>query len=271
MAPVSRGFRPRRISAERALRIPPGGTRPRTSPCSAWPDAARRARGLVAGGDRARRARRLAWDELLALPSETFTVDIHCVTHWSKLGTTWAGVRSTPGRAAPSATHLIADCARRLHDEPAARRRARRQGVDRPHVRGRAAGAAHGGPARLLVPHLYFWKSAKWMGSTCCARTRRATGSQRLPRSRGPVAGAALPGRRVAPWRTATVRWVRGEARRCARSSLAVPGWPGHRAGQHADIRLTAEDGTTRAAPVLDRLGPEGPARRADRRPARRR
>ena len=55
----------------------------------------------------------------------------------------------------------------------------------------------HGGPARLLVPHLYFWKSAKWVAGSARARSRRARllGAQRLPRPRRPLARAAVPGR----------------------------------------------------------------------------
>ena len=60
----------------------------------------------------------------------------------------------------------------------------------------------HGGPARLLVPHLYFWKSAKWVSAHRAERRRRARllGVLRLPRLRGPVAGTAL--RRRLSWLT---------------------------------------------------------------------
>ena len=60
--------------------------------------------------------------------------------------------------------------------------------------------AEHGGPARLLVPHLYFWKSAKWVSGLRLHGPRRAgvLGAQRLPRPRRPLARAALPGRLTA-------------------------------------------------------------------------
>ena len=56
--------------------------------------------------------------------------------------------------------------------------------------------AEHGGPARLLVPHLYFWKSAKWVRGIELMLERRARllGAARLPRLRGPMARAAVPG-----------------------------------------------------------------------------
>ena len=106
------------------------------------------------------------WDELLALPAETFTVDIHCVTKWTKLDTTWKGV---------SVDTLLED----VDDRGRVRHRVRPTATTRRTCRSRTSpdGQAwvayeydgeplepeHGGPARLLVPHLYFWKSAKWV------------------------------------------------------------------------------------------------------------
>src|SRR4051795_12197952 len=93
MPAFSRGFRGRRVDVDPA-RVPPGqyvtddfpvlsaGPTPRT-PLDEW-------RLTIDGAVDA--ARRWSWEECLALPSETFTVDIHCVTKWSKLDTTWRGV-----------------------------------------------------------------------------------------------------------------------------------------------------------------------------------
>jgi DMSO/TMAO reductase YedYZ molybdopterin-dependent catalytic subunit len=105
------------------------------------------------------------WEEFTALPAETVTVDIHCVTKWSKLDTTWTGVSLdtllgaveteagyvtvfsdggyTTNLALDDVTGGKAWIAYEYEREP----------VD----------PEHGGPARLLVPHLYFWKSAKWV------------------------------------------------------------------------------------------------------------
>ena len=103
---------------------------------------------------------------MLALPRETVTVDIHCVTQWTKLDTTWTGVSldvaAGRGRAAASALRGRPQ-RRRLRDEPAARRPDRRPGVAGWEYEGSPLEPPHGGPARLLVPHLYFWKSAKWV------------------------------------------------------------------------------------------------------------
>ena len=112
----------------------------------------------------------------------------------------------------------------------------------------------HGGPARLLVPHLYLWKSAKWVRGIELSTRRRPglLGDRRLPQLRGPMARAAVLGRLT--WRVATVAGRAGTRPPTARTLvLDVPGWPGHLAGQHVDVRLTAADGYQRAALLLDR------------------
>jgi DMSO/TMAO reductase YedYZ molybdopterin-dependent catalytic subunit len=108
---------------------------------------------------------RWSWREFQALPSETPTVDIHCVTKWSKLGTTWTGV---------SLDTLLADV-----ETTADYALARSYGGYTTNLPledlldgqawlayrfdGEDLHPEHGGPVRLLVPHLYFWKSAKWV------------------------------------------------------------------------------------------------------------
>jgi DMSO/TMAO reductase YedYZ molybdopterin-dependent catalytic subunit len=105
------------------------------------------------------------WATFLALPSEQITVDLHCVTKWSKLGTHWRGV---------SLDALLADV-----ETSAGYALARSYGgyttnLPLPDLLdgqawvafeydGGPLDAEHGGPARLLVPHLYLWKSAKWL------------------------------------------------------------------------------------------------------------
>ena len=108
------------------------------------------------------------WDEIHALPPSTYDGDIHCVTTWSKLGVTFAGVSvdTLLGGRAPAADRdaRARVLAHRLHDEPSARRRHRRA---RRGSRGTSTASrcrsSTAVPARLLVPHLYFWKSAKWV------------------------------------------------------------------------------------------------------------
>jgi DMSO/TMAO reductase YedYZ molybdopterin-dependent catalytic subunit len=106
-----------------------------------------------------------AWPELLALPYEDVTVDIHCVTKWSKLGTTWRGVSldtllaDTDTAADYVMVHAYGGYTTNLPLEDLLDGKAwiayRYDGED--------LEPEHGGPARMLVPHLYFWKSAKWV------------------------------------------------------------------------------------------------------------
>jgi len=106
------------------------------------------------------------WDGLHELPMETITSDIHCVTHWSKFDTTWRGV---PIEALFDAAGvgdfdyaLVSSYGGYTTNLPVT------DLVDRDAMvavefDGASLEAEHGGPARLLVPHLYLWKSAKWL------------------------------------------------------------------------------------------------------------
>ena len=166
MPPISRGFRGRRPAVDPA-RVPPGqyvtydfpvlsyGPTPHT-PLEEWDFTIQGAVDAAVSWN---------WDELMALPSETVTVDIHCVTRWSKLDTAWKGVSldtllegvETEGEYATAycdggyTTNVpLAD----LSDG---------QAWIAYEYDGPPLEPEHGGPARLLVPHLYFWKSAKWV------------------------------------------------------------------------------------------------------------
>ena len=110
---------------------------------------------------------RLSWQELLQLPKKIQTVDIHCVTRWSKLDTSWAGV---PWRefvklvkVKPEATHVMA------HSEYGFTANLELDVLDDDDTMlayeydGKPLTAEHGYPLRLLVPKKYFWKSAKWL------------------------------------------------------------------------------------------------------------
>jgi DMSO/TMAO reductase YedYZ molybdopterin-dependent catalytic subunit len=112
---------------------------------------------------------RWTWDEFLKLPRETFKVDIHCVTKWSKLDTVWTGVsidtllEGVNLEARPEVRHLIAFCdGGYTTNLPLADVRNGKAWVVYEYD-GKPLAPEHGGPARLLVPHLYFWKSAKWV------------------------------------------------------------------------------------------------------------
>ena len=106
-----------------------------------------------------------SWAELNELPSETHTTDIHCVTRWSKFDTTWEGVSLDTLLEAVDhdAPYVLAFCdggyTTNLPIEDVTGGKA----WVAFNYDGEPLDPEHGGPARLLVPHLYFWKSAKWV------------------------------------------------------------------------------------------------------------
>jgi DMSO/TMAO reductase YedYZ molybdopterin-dependent catalytic subunit len=167
---VSRGFvGKRRETAAAVNRIPPGqhevqdfpvlsaGPTPRVQ-LDQWSFTIE---GLV------RQPARWSWQEFLSLPSQPFVVDIHCVTKWTKLDTRWVGVSLDTllehVELDPRAQYLTA-----ISDGGYT------ANMPLPDVlnghafvaytyNGQPLAPEHGGPARLVVPGLYFWKSAKWV------------------------------------------------------------------------------------------------------------
>jgi DMSO/TMAO reductase YedYZ molybdopterin-dependent catalytic subunit len=106
-----------------------------------------------------------SWAEFQALRHEKVTVDIHCVTKWTKLDTTWSGVSldTLLNAASGQASHALAFCdGGYTTNLPLADLRGGKAWIVDEYD-GRPLDPEHGGPARLLVPHLYFWKSAKWI------------------------------------------------------------------------------------------------------------
>jgi DMSO/TMAO reductase YedYZ molybdopterin-dependent catalytic subunit len=109
--------------------------------------------------------RKWTWDEFRKLPTESITVDIHCVTKWSKLDTVWEGVSVDTlfDGVETSAEYVMAvsdggyTTNLPLEDVTGGKAWVAFS------FGGEPLEAVHGGPARLLVPHLYFWKSAKWV------------------------------------------------------------------------------------------------------------
>jgi DMSO/TMAO reductase YedYZ molybdopterin-dependent catalytic subunit len=166
MAIISRGFRGRRLSAPPG-RIPPGqylvqgfpvlsaGPTPHT-PTAGWDFA------VVGEVDD---ELHLSWADLEAMPHETFTTDIHCVTKWSKLDTVWEGVPldAVLADVATEAEYAIAHCdGGYTTNLPLEDLRDGKAWIATGYG-GEPLPPEHGGPARLLVPHLYLWKSAKWV------------------------------------------------------------------------------------------------------------
>jgi DMSO/TMAO reductase YedYZ molybdopterin-dependent catalytic subunit len=164
---ISRGFRGRRRDDANSGRLPPGQYLTRDFPVlSAGPTphtALDRWDFSLAG--EVEPAKKWTWDEFRALPREPITVDIHCVTKWSKFDTKWEGVSidTLLDLVEYDAEYLVAFCdggyTTNLPLEDVTGGKA--WIVDT--YDGEPLAPEHGGPARLLVPHLYFWKSAKWV------------------------------------------------------------------------------------------------------------
>ena len=107
------------------------------------------------------------WDEFNALPRTSYTRDIHCVTTWSKLDTRWEGVLVDDVLAAagltPPTDFLLAHSFDGYSTNVPVADVVGGKGMIAVHFDGAPLEADHGGPARLVIPHLYFWKSAKWI------------------------------------------------------------------------------------------------------------
>ncbi|HET9494010.1 MAG TPA: sulfite oxidase-like oxidoreductase [Chloroflexia bacterium] len=166
---ISRGFTGRRRQPDVADRVPPGqhvvtdfpvlsaGPTPHT-PLDRWSFTVE---GLV------REPVAWSWDEFLRLPSQEFVVDIHCVTTWSKLDTRWQGVSLDTLFEHVDldrlAMHVLAYCDGGYTTNLPLTDVVNGQAFVAYNYDGKPLAPEHGGPARLVVPHLYFWKSAKWI------------------------------------------------------------------------------------------------------------
>lgn len=169
MTKVTRAFTGRERSA-RDPRLPPGQYDAGTS----WPVLSAEATPNISTDDWTFTVEGVvdqpttwSWDEMHDLPMSRYDGDIHCVTTWSRLGVTFTGVSLDVifdvVRPRPEATHILAFCDSGyttnlpLADVTGGRAWIAFEADGAPLTRD------HGGPARLLVPHLYFWKSAKWV------------------------------------------------------------------------------------------------------------
>lgn len=166
---ISRGFLGRRRPADIESRLPPGqylvtdfpvlsaGPTPHT-PLDRWSFTVE---GLVQSPVT------WTWDEFLKLPSQTFTVDISCVTKWTKLDTKWLGVNVDTLLAAvqlnPNAHYVMAFSDGGYTTNIPLNEMVNGQAFVAYRFDDKELAPEHGGPARLVVPHLYFWKSAKWI------------------------------------------------------------------------------------------------------------
>ncbi len=167
MSPVSRGFFGRRRPVADPSRVPPGQYVTSDFPvlsAGPTPHTALQEWSFTVQGA-VQEPVSWSWSEFLALPSETFTVDIHCVTKWTKLDTSWKGVAvDTLLEAVPSeGDYVTAWCDGGYTTNLSLEDLTGRRGWVAYEYGGEPLEPEHGGPARLVVPHLYFWKSAKWV------------------------------------------------------------------------------------------------------------
>ena len=168
MTVLTRGFRRGRSQERSDGRLPPGqydvgngfpvlsaGPTPRT-PLARWD---------LTVHDQTGELRRWSWEEFRALPREALSVDIHCVTTWSKFDTRWEGVSvDTLLQDAPTtARYVLAASDGGYTTNLPLEEVTGGQAWVVDTYEGRPLAPEHGGPARLLIPHLYFWKSAKWV------------------------------------------------------------------------------------------------------------
>jgi len=169
--PITRGFKGRQTETvgERD-RVPPGqyvtrdfpvltaGPTQRT-PLESWSLSLQRRGELIS---------RWSWIEFEALPQTERTTDIHCVTKWTKLDTQWRGVTfddimKAAGLSSAPNMYVMAHCDGGYTTNLPVADLVDGKAMIATHFDNMPIPATHGGPARLLVPHLYFWKSAKWV------------------------------------------------------------------------------------------------------------
>jgi DMSO/TMAO reductase YedYZ molybdopterin-dependent catalytic subunit len=164
---ISRGFRRREDADAPSNRVPPGqyvthdfpvlsaGPTPRIGP-DEW-------RLEIIG--QVDQPRGWSWQEFTSLPAEDVTVDIHCVTKWSKLDTKWHGVPldTLLDGVQTTVDHVMAHSYGGYTTNLPLEDLTGGKAWIAYEYDGQALEPEHGGPARLLVPHLYFWKSAKWV------------------------------------------------------------------------------------------------------------
>ena len=167
---ATRGFFGRRLPPEEAARLPPGqykedgfpvlsaGPTPQVA-TSSWHFTLKNGPKPIASWN---------WEDFGKLPRVSLHRDIHCVTKWSKFDTDWEGVRvddilAAAGLSGPPTPYVLAHSYDGYTTNVPYADLAGDQAMVAFAFDGKPLSADHGGPARLLVPHLYFWKSAKWV------------------------------------------------------------------------------------------------------------
>ncbi len=169
---VTRGFFGHRPSEEEAKRLPPGQYLEKGFPVlSAGPTPVVKAADwtfTVKVGPKP--VKSWSFEEFRALPTSDIKRDIHCVTKWSKFDTEWRGVTfddilAAAGLETPPTDYVLAHSYDGYSTNVPVKDLVGGKAMVALTYAGEPITADHGGPARLLVPHLYFWKSAKWVNA----------------------------------------------------------------------------------------------------------
>jgi DMSO/TMAO reductase YedYZ molybdopterin-dependent catalytic subunit len=163
---ISRGFSGRRRAAD--VKLPAGQYLTTDFPvlsAGPTPHVSLERWEFVIDDDGTNVLRRWDWKAFRDLPTETFVVDLHCVTRWSKLGTSWEGVSldTLLKDVKTDASHAMARSYGGYTTNLPLNDLRNNQAWIAFRFNGQDLAPEHGGPARLLVPHLYLWKSAKWV------------------------------------------------------------------------------------------------------------
>ncbi|MDJ0798172.1 MAG: sulfite oxidase-like oxidoreductase [Calothrix sp. MO_167.B12] len=112
-------------------------------------------------------AKTFTWSDFMALPQQEFTADFHCVTRWSKLDVKWTGIKVTDFmqliEVEPQAAYVMEHCYGGYTTNIPLEDFVREENFFAFKLFGEPLPEKHGGPMRLVVPHLYAWKSAKWI------------------------------------------------------------------------------------------------------------
>ncbi|HEY9823559.1 MAG TPA: sulfite oxidase-like oxidoreductase [Candidatus Sericytochromatia bacterium] len=113
------------------------------------------------------KAKTFSLSDFMAMPQHDFTDDFHCVTRWSKLDVQWTGIKVTDFmkyvEVQSSATHIMQHCYGGYTTNLPLEDFVREENFFAHTLFGEPLPAEHGGPLRLVVPHLYAWKSSKWI------------------------------------------------------------------------------------------------------------
>lgn len=149
-------------------RVPPGQHLAKRFPvlsCSETPEVSTDTWSLKIWGTVSPKS--FTWEEIMALPQSDFTADFHCVTRWSKLDVTWTGIKISDLMATvglePTTSHVMFHCYGDYTTNLTLEDFLKPENFLAHTLEGEPLPPDHGGPMRVVVPHLYAWKSAKWI------------------------------------------------------------------------------------------------------------